>query len=289
MKIANWSTGDTDECIIYGTHWQAQTFPTGCQDWILTYIRLKTKKIGSPTYPFIFSIRNVGADGKPTGTDLCSGSTDPSIWPASATWKDLYFESTVKLTANTQFAIVIRSPDSTISNAPMMRHDAVDPTYYPAGLDFDSYDSGNTWLPWSPVSTASAMFEVYGQPIETSMFITLMDTFRRGFKGNSNFEVTRSALSFGDRDATTGWYAKNYTDSTIKMMLIPKEASKMALQLGYWVSLDALGLTADAVDVYDLIKDKFDRTWEVKTVKPVIVGDAVRHFACDLKELPLHA
>jgi len=127
-----------------------------------------------------------------------------------------------------------------------------------------------------------------GYTLEGTDFTTLMDTFKRGFRGNPDFDVTRSALSFGERDSTTGWYAKNYADSTIKMVIIQKEYQNMALRLGYWVNLDALGLTIAPIDVYDLITDKFERTWEIKTVKPIMVGDTVKYFVCDLKELPLH-
>jgi len=138
----------------------------------------------------------------------------------------------------------------------------------------------------SSVAPPAITYPIY--VIEGSEFTALMNTFSRGFKGNPNFEVTRSALSFGDRDSTTGWYAKNYTNSTVKMIIIQKESQSMALSMGYWVSLDALGLTITQMEVYDIVTDAFGRQWEVKTVKPIPIGNTIRHFACDLKELPLH-
>jgi len=123
---------------------------------------------------------------------------------------------------------------------------------------------------------------------EGSEFTALMNAFRRGFKGNPSFDVTHSALLLGDRDTTTGWYSKNYSESTIQMIIIQKESQSMALKMGYYVNLDALGLTIDTVKVYDLITDIFNRTWEVESVKPIIVGDTVKYFKCDLKEMPLY-
>lgn len=143
--------------------------------------------------------------------------------------------------------------------------------------------------PYNVVFVPQGGCETIPSSIEDSQFKTVLDTFRRGFKGNPSFEVTRSKLKLGGRDTTTGWYDKYYRASKINMLIIQKEAQTLALQLGHWVSLDALGLTATQVEVYDLVKDEFGRTWEIKTVKPIVVGNTIKYFACDLKELPLHA
>jgi len=131
-------------------------------------------------------------------------------------------------------------------------------------------------------------FTFASYPVEGSDFTVLMDVFKRGFKGTPNFEVTHSTLLLGDRDTTTGWYIKNYSESTIQMIIIQKESQSMALKMGYYVNLDALGLTIIPVKVYDLITDSFNRTWEVESVKPITVGDMVKYFKCDLKEMPLY-
>jgi len=123
--------------------------------------------------------------------------------------------------------------------------------------------------------------------IDNRYFKQIKKTFERS--SNASFEVTRSALSFGERDPVTGWYEKNYTESTIDMIIITRDAQKEALQLGCWVNLDALGLTDSQVEVGDLITDDSDTVWEVKAVKPIKIGDKVKFFKCDLKELPLYA
>lgn len=124
--------------------------------------------------------------------------------------------------------------------------------------------------------------------IEASAFNALTGKFRRAFKSHPSFAVTLSSLSFGTRDAVTGWYAKTYTDSTVNMIIVQKETQNAPLPVGYWVRLDALGLTVNTVNPYDLIKDALGRTWEVETVKPIVVGEVINYFVCDLKELPLY-
>ena len=102
-----------------------------------------------------------------------------------------------------------------------------------------------------------------------------------------SLEVTHSTLQLGSRDATTGWYNKNYVESPVEMLIITKDQQKQALDLGYWVNFDALGLTANPVSVYDKITDRFGRVWLIATVKPQIKADKLLGFICDLELLPL--
>jgi hypothetical protein len=105
--------------------------------------------------------------------------------------------------------------------------------------------------------------------------------------GSTSVNVTRKRLTLGARDSTTGWYAKEYADSTVEMVIVQKESQSVALQAGYFVALDALGFTFDPLWIYDLIVDGSGRTWEIKTVKPARLGDGLLYYAYDLKELPL--
>lgn len=121
---------------------------------------------------------------------------------------------------------------------------------------------------------------------DNSELQAVMNVFRRAVRGNPNFEVTWSALFLGNRDAVTGWYQKSYEETAIDMVIVQKEYQGVALSLGYYVSLDALGFTIEPVEACDLITDAFSRTWEVKAAKPIVVGNIVKYFVCDLKELP---
>jgi hypothetical protein len=73
------------------------------------------------------------------------------------------------------------------------------------------------------------------------------------------------------------------------MAIFTNDAQREALKMGYWVSLDALGLTETAVTVYSLIRDSLDRVWQIKSVSPITVGDSTKYYKCDLKELPTNA
>jgi len=110
----------------------------------------------------------------------------------------------------------------------------------------------------------------------------------KNVKGAPGFGVIRHALTLGSRDSMTGWYAKTFTESDIEMVILTKGSRQLALQLGYYVSLDALGFTVNYVREGDQIEDSISRFWEVKAVQPITIGDSLRFYLCDLKELPLH-
>jgi len=92
----------------------------------------------------------------------------------------------------------------------------------------------------------------------------------------------------GARDDTTGWYAKSYAESTIKMVVVLRGANNLSLITGVYARLDAAGMTQDVVLVGDEIETSASEFYEVKTVKPYWVGDSFEYRACDLTELPLH-
>jgi hypothetical protein len=122
---------------------------------------------------------------------------------------------------------------------------------------------------------------------DTTDFDTVMKTFEQT-RGAPSLEVTLRTLSLGTRDSTTGWYAKDYTDSTIKMYIATKGSNPHIMGVGYYVSLDALGFTKELVNVYDQIVDAANRVWEIKAVTPIAIGDVLKFYTCDLKELPLY-
>ena len=288
-KMEWYETADTNNCYVYVDRWEAQIFHVGTVgrnvEFLASYLKLKTWKYGAPpaTAVFTYSIRAVNTSHQPTGSDLCSGSVDMSSWTTAQTWKTLKFTSKAKLSRDTDYAICMRSPISpNAANCAALRYNSGN--VYAGGHDLFSDTAGATWTN----ATNDFVFDVYGWPISDRAFNTLMDTCRRAFHVAS-FDVTSSALTLGaTRDSVTGWYPKGYTDTASHMVIIQKESQKLALDLGYWVSLDAVGFTVDGAEVYDLVTDSFGRTWIVEAVKPIIVGDTVQFFVCDLKELSVY-
>jgi len=104
-----------------------------------------------------------------------------------------------------------------------------------------------------------------------------------------NFEVTRRKLQLGTRDSTTGWYDKNYAESTIEMVFQKGNATTMNLSGGAYVRVDKIGMTLDPVEQCDEIKTQAGRYYEVKAVEPVYApADNFLYRDCGLSYLPMH-
>lgn len=67
--------------------------------------------------------------------------------------------------------------------------------------------------------------------------------------GGLSLDVTRRALTLGVRDSTTGWYAKEYTESTIEMLIFTKGTTPSLLPPGSYVRYDALGITLSLIHI----------------------------------------
>lgn len=104
-----------------------------------------------------------------------------------------------------------------------------------------------------------------------------------------SFNVTRRELELGTADSVTGWYARNWTESTIEMIIVDRGGTQIALPAGAYVRLDALGMSADPVVEGDEIETDDGRVYEVKAIKEVWgPGDNFVRRDCDMVKLPLH-
>jgi len=99
--------------------------------------------------------------------------------------------------------------------------------------------------------------------------------------------VTRRALTLGERDSVTGHRKPSYPETTIKMIIIPRGATSQAMQAGTYVRLDAVGLTDIACSEGDEIKDG-SIYYEVEARREhTVTPDTVEYYECDLTELSL--
>ena len=96
-----------------------------------------------------------------------------------------------------------------------------------------------------------------------------------------SLQVTRQKLVLGDRDATTGWYAKGYVESTKEMIFVAKGSTITGLPSGVYVRTDALGLTTDGFSEGDKI-EKGNITYEVKATRDHVIGESFWFRECDL-------
>jgi len=119
---------------------------------------------------------------------------------------------------------------------------------------------------------------------------TIVDTLEAAGGEDDSLEVTRRRLILhATRDSTTGWYDKDYVESTIDMVIAGRAQSHLVTRLGTYMRGDYAGFTCDPVLLGDEVKKGMSTFYEVKTVEEVY--DTGGHFLfrkCDLTLLPMH-
>ena len=103
-----------------------------------------------------------------------------------------------------------------------------------------------------------------------------------------SLDVTRRALSLGSQDSVTGWYARNFSESTIEMIILPRNAASLTVGMGLYPKYTLSGFTQDPVEVGDEIVDAADNYYEIKTTEEYYICDAFLYRECELSKMPLH-
>ena len=155
-------TGDDGNIVPYGVYYRAQMFTPSVAHTI-TSVKLLLYRLTTPG-TLTISIRATDGDGKPTGSDLCSGTTSGDTLPTASPyeWREITLGNGTLLLANIKYAIVAANPDGDgQSEAIYWRTDASSPTYTGGSL-VSSSDSGVTW--GAPDTTRDMMFYDYGDP-----------------------------------------------------------------------------------------------------------------------------
>jgi len=159
-----YNTSDDGWTFAFGIYWVAQTFTPSVSHDIL-FVKLKLFRTGSPGTVTV-SIRATDGSGHPTGGDLCSGTIDGNSLTTSyaGEWREITLGGGACLTAEIQYAIVIRALTGSAGNAPGWRQDGSSPTY-----DGGIYEiSSNSGTSWTGISVNDKMFEEWGvPPVET--------------------------------------------------------------------------------------------------------------------------
>lgn len=157
-----YTTGDDDATIIYGVNWNAQTFTIGTvgtdENHNITSVKLLLYRVGSPG-TLTIAITAVDGDGKPTGADLTSGTTNGDTLTDVFTgdWREITL-TPYELQASTQYAIIVKALSGDGSNYLRWRRDVSSPTYA-GGTHAYTDDSGSSW---NVVATQDCLFEEYG-------------------------------------------------------------------------------------------------------------------------------
>lgn len=158
-----YNTGDNANIAPYGTTWYGQTF-TPSVDHKITSVKLLLSRIGSPGTVTV-SIRATDGSGHPTGSDLCSGTTNGDTLPDTVPgeWREVTLGDGADLSASTKYAIIVRALDGDNDNKPRWRLDSTSPTYT-GGCIEQSSDSGSSWTSYP---NYDFMFEEWGEPLVT--------------------------------------------------------------------------------------------------------------------------
>ena len=138
----------------YGNLWKAQTFTPSIAHKI-TSVKLYLTRFGSPGILTV-SIRATDGEGKPTGPDLCVGTTDGNSIPLRYTfaWREITLGDGYDLEADTKYAIVFRAHLGYAHNYLHTPYQTGNP--YPGGNLISSGDGGGTW---QAPSTYDTFFE----------------------------------------------------------------------------------------------------------------------------------
>lgn len=155
----HYNEGDVAGSCIHEDDWRAQTFTPSIAHQI-TSVKLKLARVGLPG-TLTMGIRATDGEGKPTGADLCSGTTDADTLTTAGAgeWREITFSPGYGLTASTKYAIVIRALAGDSSNYVSWRGDNTSPTYA-NGSQAASVDAGSVWTLFT---TTDMMFEDWGE------------------------------------------------------------------------------------------------------------------------------
>ncbi|GAJ02051.1 unnamed protein product, partial [marine sediment metagenome] len=155
-----YNTGDDDAYTRYGSYWAAQTFTPSTAHKI-TSVKLKLFRVGSPG-TITVSIRATFG-GKPTGGDLCVGTTDGNSLTTSTAgeWREITLGAGYNLNAFTKYAIVVRATSGDGANLFQWRWDGSSPTYE----EGNAAVSSNSGSLWDGYTEWDFMFEDWGEEI----------------------------------------------------------------------------------------------------------------------------
>lgn len=139
-----YNTGDDDYSDIFYIYPKAQTF-TVTNAYLITSVKLKLLKVGAPTAIATVGIRATDGEGKPTGSNLCSGTIDCATLTtdSNGAWYEITLGDGYSLQAATKYAIVLDCPSATITKHPSWRMHTSGG--YDDGQYLTSSDGGTTW------------------------------------------------------------------------------------------------------------------------------------------------
>lgn len=188
----DFNTGADSSNDTFSANWTSQSFLTTINHTIsVSSAELLLYKVGNPG-TITASIRAADSNGKPTGSDLTSGTYDGnSLTTDNSTTTFTEVDFTVYLlSANTTYTLVLRAPSGNITNTVNWRVDASTPTYSDGLLSY-STDSGSSW---AVDSTQDALFNIIGEPV--TMTIESVKIFQNTFAENDQLFFVEYKITY---------------------------------------------------------------------------------------------
>ena len=156
-----YNTGDDGNRGFYQTlQRMAQTFtPSVAHNISSVKVKLLRGTADAAPGTVTISIRATDGDGKPTGPDLCSGTTDGDTVTSTSPgeWREVTLGAGTSLLANTKYAIIAKCQTDDPTKPIFWRRDASAPSYT-GGSSFYTADQGVTWT----ALAEDSMFEDWG-------------------------------------------------------------------------------------------------------------------------------
>jgi len=197
-----YNIGEDAYWMLIGDYMAGQTFTIGNtgtnESHYITSVKLLLFRRGYPGAGTVAIYAT--ANGLPTGNPLCQIDYDFNNLPtAYAEWIEFTFAPAL-LSASTQYAIVISSPDSIFNNNVRWWVDSTNSTYT-GGCRVCSEDGGSSWYS----RTWDAMFEVYGTAPPPSGPHNFYGFVYKGQVGGLVTKATEIIIAFPDDSMETGF------------------------------------------------------------------------------------
>ena len=164
ILLENYTTGNDDFTSVYSAQWGGQTF-TATSNHTITSVKILAYRLGNAG-TLTLSIRDTSA-GKPTGSDLVSGTLDVSGITTSTSGEliEVTFATPLTVTSGTVYAIVCSATGADTSNR--LKWNTQTTGAY-AGGQFSSSSDGSSWTG----QTFDNMFQIYGEPSLTTNLVS---------------------------------------------------------------------------------------------------------------------
>jgi hypothetical protein len=121
--------------------------------------------------------------------------------------------------------------------------------------------------------------------VNVSRHLMLLEkNLKRMESSRANADLTHHKLTLGDQDTTTGWYAKTFTEDTIKGSIQPKGVTVNDLPVGSTAKYDLTLFTTNPIQADDEIEDTAGQNYIVRAVEEYWNLDRFSHYQASLEK-----